>query len=44
MGTEDAIVFTAGYQANVGCIATLLGPGDTVICDTGRPRLDPRRR
>ncbi|MEJ7790028.1 MAG: aminotransferase class I/II-fold pyridoxal phosphate-dependent enzyme [Thermoleophilaceae bacterium] len=35
MGTEDAIVYTTGYQANVGCIATLLGPGDTVICDSG---------
>src|SRR5436190_934143 len=35
MGTEDAIVFTTGYQANVGVIASLLKPGDTVICDTG---------
>ncbi|MEX1142624.1 MAG: aminotransferase class I/II-fold pyridoxal phosphate-dependent enzyme [Thermoleophilaceae bacterium] len=35
MGTEDALVFTAGYLANVGCIATLLGPADTVICDSG---------
>jgi 8-amino-7-oxononanoate synthase len=35
MGTEDALVFTAGYLANTGCIATLLGPGDTVICDSG---------
>ncbi len=35
MGTEDALVFTAGYLANVGCIATLLGPQDTVICDSG---------
>ncbi len=35
MGTEDALVFTAGYLANLGAIATLLGPGDTVICDTG---------
>jgi 8-amino-7-oxononanoate synthase len=35
MGTEDALVFTAGYLANVGAIATLLGPGDTVICDSG---------
>jgi 8-amino-7-oxononanoate synthase len=35
MGTEDALVFTAGYLANVGCIATLLSPGDTVICDAG---------
>src|SRR5918998_1334636 len=35
MGTDGALVFTTGYQANVGCIATLLGPGDTVICDSG---------
>jgi 8-amino-7-oxononanoate synthase len=35
METEDAIVFTTGYQANVGCIGTILGPGDTVICDSG---------
>jgi len=35
MGTEEAIVFTTGYQANVGCIGTVLGPGDTVICDSG---------
>ena len=35
MGTDDALVFTAGYLANVGSIGTLLGPGDTVICDSG---------
>jgi len=35
MGTEDAIVFTTGYQANLGTIGTLLEPGDTVICDSG---------
>jgi 8-amino-7-oxononanoate synthase len=35
MGSGDAIVFTTGYQANVGCLSTLLGPGDTVICDSG---------
>src|ERR687895_789050 len=35
MGTEDALVFTTGYQANLGCISTLLEPGDTVICDSG---------
>jgi 8-amino-7-oxononanoate synthase len=35
MGTGDALVFTTGYQANVGCLSTLLGPGDTVICDSG---------
>src|SRR5919202_2089228 len=35
MGTDDALVYTAGYLANVGCIGTLLDPGDTVICDSG---------
>jgi 8-amino-7-oxononanoate synthase len=35
METEDAIVFTTGYQANLGAIGTLLGPRDTVICDSG---------
>jgi 8-amino-7-oxononanoate synthase len=35
IGTDDALVFTAGYLANVGCIGTLLDPGDTVICDSG---------
>ncbi len=35
MGTEDAIVFTTGYQANLGCIGTILEAGDTVICDSG---------
>ena len=34
-GAEDALVFTTGYQANVGCIATLLDAADTVICDSG---------
>ena len=34
MGTEDVIVFTTGHQANVGCLGTILGPSDTVICDS----------
>ena len=34
MGSEDVIVFTTGHQANVGCIGTILEPGDTVICDS----------
>jgi 8-amino-7-oxononanoate synthase len=34
-GEEDALVFTVGYLANTGSIATLLDPGDTVICDSG---------
>ena len=44
MGTEDALVFTTGYQANVGCLSTILGAvrhGDRRL---RRPRLDPRRR
>jgi 8-amino-7-oxononanoate synthase len=35
MRTEDSIVFTTGYQANLGTIGTILEPGDTVICDSG---------
>ncbi len=35
MRTDDAIVFTTGYQANVGVLSTILAPGDTVICDSG---------
>src|SRR5215216_5039920 len=35
MGSEDALVYTTGYLANVGAIGTLLDPGDTVICDSG---------
>jgi 8-amino-7-oxononanoate synthase len=35
MGDEDAIVFTTGYQSNLGTIGTLLEPGDTVIVDSG---------
>ena len=35
MGTDDAIVFTTGHQANVGTISTLLDPGDTVVVDSG---------
>src|SRR5687767_14835293 len=35
MGTEEAIVFTTGHQANMGCLGTILGPGDTVIADSG---------
>jgi 8-amino-7-oxononanoate synthase len=34
MGTEEAIVFTTGHQANVGTLGTLLEPGDTVIADS----------
>src|SRR5215210_1602537 len=35
MSTEDAIVFTTGHQANLGALGTLLGPGDTVVVDSG---------
>jgi 8-amino-7-oxononanoate synthase len=35
MGSEDALVFTTGHQANVGTLGTLLAPGDTVIADAG---------
>ena len=34
MGTEEAIVFTTGHQANLGSLGTLLAPGDTVIADS----------
>ncbi len=35
MGTQDAIVFTTGHQANLGTLATILQVGDTVIADAG---------
>lgn len=35
MGTADALVFTTGYQANLGALSALLESGDTVICDAG---------
>ncbi|MCW3041630.1 MAG: aminotransferase class I/II-fold pyridoxal phosphate-dependent enzyme [Solirubrobacterales bacterium] len=35
MGTEDAIVFTTGHQANLGTLGTILQPGDTVVADSG---------
>ena len=34
MGTDDALVFTTGHQANVGTLGTILAPGDTVIADS----------
>ena len=34
MGTEEAIVFSTGHQANVGTLGTILAPGDTVIVDS----------
>jgi len=35
MGTEEALVFSTGHQANLGTLGTLLGPADTVIVDSG---------
>jgi 8-amino-7-oxononanoate synthase len=35
MDAEDALVFSTGHQANVGTLGTLLGPGDTVVVDSG---------
>jgi 8-amino-7-oxononanoate synthase len=34
-GSEAAIVFTTGHQANLGALGTILGPSDTVIADSG---------
>src|SRR5436190_13409899 len=34
MGTDAALVFTTGHQANVGTLGTILAPGDTVIADS----------
>jgi 8-amino-7-oxononanoate synthase len=34
-GTEAALVFTTGHQANVGALGTILAPADTVIADSG---------
>ncbi|HUE28108.1 MAG TPA: aminotransferase class I/II-fold pyridoxal phosphate-dependent enzyme [Solirubrobacteraceae bacterium] len=35
IGTESAIVYTTGHQANLGVLGTILGPGDTVVADSG---------
>jgi 8-amino-7-oxononanoate synthase len=35
IGTEAALVFTTGHQANLGALGTILAPGDTVIADSG---------
>jgi 8-amino-7-oxononanoate synthase len=34
MGSEAALVFSTGHQANVGTLGTLLSPTDTVIVDS----------
>jgi 8-amino-7-oxononanoate synthase len=35
LGTESALVFTTGHQANIGALGTILGPADTVVVDSG---------
>ena len=35
IGTESAIVYTTGHQANLGVLGTILAPGDTVVADSG---------
>mgnify|MGYP001606015497 FL=1 len=32
-GTDDAVVFSSGYLANLGTIAALVGPGDAIFSD-----------
>ncbi|MFN2642238.1 MAG: 8-amino-7-oxononanoate synthase [Actinomycetota bacterium] len=32
-GTEDAVLFSSGYLANIGTIAALVGPGDRIYSD-----------
>ena len=34
-GSEAALVFTTGHQANLGALGSILGPGDTVVVDSG---------
>ena len=33
LGTDESIVFTSGYAANVGTLAALVGEGDLVVSD-----------
>ncbi|HLL91902.1 MAG TPA: aminotransferase class I/II-fold pyridoxal phosphate-dependent enzyme [Solirubrobacteraceae bacterium] len=35
IGTDAAIVFTTGHQANLSALGTILGPEDTVVVDSG---------
>ncbi len=32
-GTEDCVLFTSGYLANIGIVTTLVGRGDVVVSD-----------
>jgi 8-amino-7-oxononanoate synthase len=34
LGAEDVLVFTTGYQANLGCLSGVLGASDTMIADS----------
>jgi 8-amino-7-oxononanoate synthase len=34
VGTEDALVFTTGYAANLGLIGALIGPDDALVVDS----------
>src|ERR1700760_463475 len=34
-GSEASLVFTTGHQANLGALGSILGPGDTVVVDSG---------
>ncbi len=34
LGTDDALVFVSGYQANVGMLSALLCESDVVVCDS----------
>jgi len=33
MGKEDSIIFSTGYQTNLGVVSTLAGPGDVIVMD-----------
>jgi 8-amino-7-oxononanoate synthase len=33
VGTEDCLVFTTGYAANLGVVGSLVGPGDAMFAD-----------
>src|SRR5207302_5577912 len=33
VGKEAALVFPTGYQANLGVVTSLIGPGDAVVMD-----------